>query len=132
MYRMTVQDRFSAAHALREYNGPCCQLHGHNYTVEVRLAGTELDALGMLVDYREVKEALAKALAPFDHGYLNDLTEFAEVNPTSENIARLLYTRVKEQFFTRDDLRRRVRLVEVVVYETERQGVGYGEDDAAL
>ena len=132
MYRMDVQDRFSAAHALREYRGPCCQLHGHNYTVEVRLAGTELDALGMLVDYHEVKEALAKALAPFDHGYLNDLPEFAEINPTSENIARLLYTRMKEQLFTRDDLRRRIRLVEVVVYETERQGVGYGEDDATL
>ena len=132
MYRMCVQDRFSAAHALREYAGPCCQLHGHNYTVEVRLAGTELDALGMLVDYREVKEALARAIAPFDHGYLNDLAEFTEVNPTSENIARVLYTRMHEHFFTRDDLRRRVRLVEVVVYETERQGVGYGENDADL
>ncbi len=132
MFRMVVQDRFSAAHALREYNGPCCQLHGHNYTVEVRLAGTELDALGMLVDYREVKAALAQVLAPYDHGYLNDLPEFAEVNPTSENIARVLYTRMKALFFTCDDLRRRVRLVAVVVYETERQGVGYGEDDADL
>ncbi len=132
MYRMSVQDRFSAAHALREYEGPCCQLHGHNYTVEVRLAGTELDALGMLVDYREVKEALATVLAPYDHAYLNDMPEFTEVNPTSENIAHLLYLRMKEIFFTRDDLRRRVRLAAVIVYETERQGVGYGEDDADL
>ena len=129
MYRLSAQHRFSAAHALREYQGPCCQLHGHNYTVEVRLAGTELDALGMLVDYHEVKEALTKAIEPFDHAYLNDLPEFADTNPTSENIARVLYSRVKEYLFTRDDLRRRIHLVEVVVFETDRQGVGYGEDD---
>ncbi len=94
----------------------------------MRLAGTELDALGMLIDYREVKLALAEAIAPFDHAYLNDLPEFTTVNPTSENIARLLYSRVKDHLFTTDDLRRRVRLVEVAVYETERQGVGYGEE----
>lgn len=128
MYRMTVEGRFSAAHSLRDYPGPCCQLHGHNYCVEVRLAGAELDALGMLIDYTEVKRALTDALEPFDHAYLNDLPEFAEVNPTSENIARLLYARIKERLFTTDDTRRRVRLVEVIVYETERQGVGYGEE----
>jgi len=132
MFRMSVEGQFSAAHSLREYPGPCCQLHGHNYIVQVRLTGTELDALGMLVDYTDVKRALAEALAPLDHAYLNDLPEFATVNPTSENIARLLYARIKANLLTTDDLRRRVRLAEVVVYETERQGVGYGEDDADL
>ena len=131
MYRMTVEARFSAAHFLRNYPGPCCQLHGHNYCVEARLAGTELDALGMLVDYTIVKRALTEAVEPFDHAYLNELPEFTEVNPTSENIARLLYTRVKERLLTTQDLRRRVRLVEVIVYETEKQGVGYGEESDA-
>ncbi|HOF89371.1 MAG TPA: 6-carboxytetrahydropterin synthase QueD [Armatimonadota bacterium] len=127
MFRMTVEGRFSAAHSLRGYPGPCCRLHGHNYLVQVRLEGEELDALGMLVDYTEVKAALTDALAPFDHQYLNDLPDFAAVNPTSEALARLLYARVCERLFTRDDLRRRVRVTEVIICENERQGVGYGE-----
>ncbi|OPZ85687.1 MAG: 6-carboxy-5,6,7,8-tetrahydropterin synthase [bacterium ADurb.Bin429] len=127
MFRMTVEGRFSAAHSLRGYPGPCCQLHGHNYLVQVRLEGEELDELGMLVDYTDVKAALIDALAPFDHQYLNDLPDFVAVNPTSEALARLLYSRVSERLFTREELRRRVRLTEVIVFENERQGVGYGE-----
>jgi 6-pyruvoyltetrahydropterin/6-carboxytetrahydropterin synthase len=127
MFRMIVEGHFSAAHALRGYPGPCCQLHGHNYLVQVRLEGSELDELGMLIDYTEVKGALTDILAPFDHGYLNDLPEFTELNPTSEALARLLFTRLRERLFSREELRRRVRLAEVIVYENERQGVGYGE-----
>ncbi len=128
MFRMTVESQFSAAHAIREYLGPCCQLHGHNYRVVAHLLGTELDALGMLIDYAEVKRALANMLAPLDHAYLNELAEFATINPTSEEIARLLYYRLKNTLLTTDDLRRRVRISEVIVYESDRQGVGYGEE----
>lgn len=127
MFRMIVEGRFSAAHALRGYPGPCCQLHGHNYQVQVRLEGCELNELGMLIDYADVKTALNDILARFDHVFLNDLPEFADINPTSEELARLLYLRLRERLFTTDELRARVRLTEVVVYETERQGVGYGE-----
>lgn len=127
MFRMTVESSFSAAHAIREYPGPCCQLHGHNYRIEAHLEGEEVDALGMLIDYTDVKRALAQVLAPFDHAYLNDLPEFAITNPTSEEIARLLYHRLRDALLTTDDLRRRVRVSEVVVYESERQGVGYGK-----
>jgi 6-pyruvoyltetrahydropterin/6-carboxytetrahydropterin synthase len=127
MFRMTVEGHFSAAHSLRDYPGPCCQLHGHNYLVQVRLEGEELDAMGMLIDYTEVKAALGDVLAPLDHAFLNDLPDFTAVNPTSEALARLLYTNLKARLFTREDLRQRVRLAEVIVFETERQGVGYGE-----
>jgi 6-pyruvoyltetrahydropterin/6-carboxytetrahydropterin synthase len=132
MFRMTVEAQFSAAHLIRDYPGPCCRLHGHNYRVEVRLAGRELDALGMLIDYTEVKRALQTALAPFDHAYLNELPEFGQVNPTSEEIARVLYRHIGKALFTTEELRRRVRLVEVIVYENDRQGVGYGEETDAV
>ena len=128
MYRMTVESQFSAAHQIRGHAGPCCRLHGHNYRVAVTLSGEELDALGMLVDYAEVKRALAQALAPFDHAYLNEIAPFTTVNPTSEEIARLIFQRLRDALFTTDDLRRRVRLREVIVYENDKQGVGYGED----
>ena len=127
MFRMVVESQFSAAHQIRGHAGPCCRLHGHSYRVVVRLGGEELDALGMLIDYADVKRALAQALDPFDHAFLNELDVFAEINPTSEAIARLLYQRLQETLFTDADVRRRVRLLEVVVYENERQGVGYGE-----
>lgn len=127
MFRMSVEGRFSAAHQIRGHTGPCCRLHGHNYGVEVHLAGDELDGLGMLIDYGDIKRALAEVLAPLDHAYLNDIAPFTTVNPTSEEIARYLYHRLREALLSTDDLRRRVRLQEVVVYETEKQGVGYGE-----
>lgn len=128
MFHMTVESQFSAAHAIREYPGPCCRVHGHNYRIAVHLAGEELDALGMLIDYADVKRALADVLAPFDHAYLNELPEFTTTNPTSEELARLLYTRLQEILLSTDDLRRRICLQQVVVFESDRQGVGYGEN----
>lgn len=128
MFRMTVEGQFSAAHAIRNYPGPCCQLHGHNYRVVVSLDGEVLDQLGLLIDYTDVKRALSEVLAPFDHVNLNELAEFSVINPSSEELARLLYYRLKEALLTTDDLRARIHLTEVAVFESERQGVGYGEE----
>jgi len=124
---MEVEGQFSAAHVIHGYQGACNRLHGHNYRILVRLAGEELDKLGMLIDYAAVKRALTEVIAPLDHAYLNDLESFAAANTTSEEIARYLYHRLQETLLNTDDLRRRVRLTEVMVYETGRQGVGYGE-----
>ena len=127
MFRMTVKTQFSAAHQIRGYPGPCCQLHGHNYEVVVELSGDELDDLGMLIDYSDVKRALAEVLQPLDHAYLNDVEPFTTVNPTSEELARLIFHRLRDALLATDDLRRRIHLREVVIFESNRQGVGYGE-----
>jgi 6-pyruvoyltetrahydropterin/6-carboxytetrahydropterin synthase len=126
-YRMTVETSFSAAHRIRGHAGLCQQLHGHSYRVVAQLVGDELDALGMLVDYADVKRALAEAVGAFDHGYLNDLPEFAVLNPTSEVLAQVLYQRLGAALLATDDLRRRVRIAEVMVFESDRQGVAYTE-----
>lgn len=131
MFRMTVESQFSAAHAIRNYPGPCCRMHGHNYRVVVRLAGEELNALGMLIDYTDVKKALAMVLDPLDHTTLNERPEFSHVNTTSEELARLIYRRLRDILFADADVRRRVWLREVIVYESDRQGVGYGEEQHA-
>ena len=128
MFRMTVESQFSAAHAIREYPGPCCRLHGHNYRVVVHLSGSELDRLGLLIDYTEVKRALGAVLDPLDHVNLNELPAFATVNPTSEELARHIYRYLRDALLNTEDLQRRVRLVQVEVYESERQGVGYGDE----
>ena len=53
MFQITVEDSFAAAHRLREYEGKCRQVHGHNYRVRVSLEGEQLDETGLLVDFGE-------------------------------------------------------------------------------
>ena len=125
MYELLVESEFAAAHRLRGYQGACENLHGHNWRVEVVLAGEQLDALGMLVDFRDVKKIVNATLDEFDHRYLNDLPAFQEMNPTTENLARLVY----------HDCGRRlpagVRVRSVTVWESPRCGARYSEDSPA-
>ncbi len=55
MFKVGVKRKFSAAHSLREYDGNCERLHGHNWVVEAIIKGDDTDHLGMLVDFRVVK-----------------------------------------------------------------------------
>jgi len=91
MFEISVRSHFSAAHRLIGHEGACAHLHGHNWEVEVFVAGGELDGIGVLVDFRNVKTALQEALAALDHRDLNALPELGAGNPTSENLARHLY-----------------------------------------
>ncbi|MDY6821567.1 MAG: 6-carboxytetrahydropterin synthase QueD [Deferribacterota bacterium] len=103
MYELKVIDTFSAAHALRGYKGECERIHGHNYKVEVILKGDTLDDVGMLVDFKEVKKYLKKTIEPLDHNFLNELSPFVELNPTSENIAKYIYSELKNIFKNKID-----------------------------
>jgi len=91
IYELTVQRRFSAAHALREYQGACSRLHGHNYEVEVVVARETLDELGMVVDFTELKRVCDEVIDGLDHRMLNDLPPFSQRNATSEHVAEYLY-----------------------------------------
>jgi 6-pyruvoyltetrahydropterin/6-carboxytetrahydropterin synthase len=128
MYRMSVEGDFCAAHSIRGYNGPCCRLHGHNYKVYLRLEGSELDDLGMLIDFRRVKTVLKSVLDPLDHQYIDELPAFKDIIPTSENIARYIYTCITEALYADSDIKRRVKVSLLEIYEGDKQGVGYCED----
>jgi 6-pyruvoyltetrahydropterin/6-carboxytetrahydropterin synthase len=91
IYEVKIITDFSAAHNLRNFRGKCENLHGHNWKVEVVLRGRELDESGVLIDFKEVKDATREVLKEIDHHYLNDLPFFREHNPSSENIARYLF-----------------------------------------
>ena len=91
MFEVSVRSHFSAAHHLEGYRGGCEAQHGHNWEVEVFIRGEALDEIGMLVDFRDVKEALACELEKLDHRDLNTLEVFGTDNPTSERIAEFLF-----------------------------------------
>ena len=94
MYEISVKTRFSAAHRLRDYAGDCANVHGHNWEVVVRLEASDLDGLGIAMDFREVKKYLADVVAELDHTDLNTHPAFVSVNPTSERLARFIFDKM--------------------------------------
>lgn len=90
-FELCIETHFAAAHSLRGYPGDCARLHGHNWRVELCVTCNELDELGLAVDYQVLKRALKSVLAGWDHYNLNDIAPFDAINPSSENIARILY-----------------------------------------
>ncbi|MFL6214772.1 MAG: 6-carboxytetrahydropterin synthase QueD [Blastocatellia bacterium] len=98
MYEVMIEEEFSAAHALRGYRGKCENLHGHNWKVEVYVRGERLDAVGMLVDFKELKTATRRVMQYLDHQNLNELKPFdVEMNPSSEHLAGFILHKVGEQ-----------------------------------
>jgi len=119
MFELTVKTDFSAAHSLRGYEGACERLHGHNYKVDAVLCGERLGELGMLVDFKAVKAALAEVVGAFDHQFLNDVEPFDAVNPSAENIAKVVCERLVEK------VPEGVAVKSVTVWESDRCGATY-------
>lgn len=122
MFRVGVKRKFSAAHSLREYDGNCERLHGHNWVVEAIIKGDDIDHLGMLVDFRVVKKGLDEILDSLDHRYLNELPIFKNGNPSSENIAKYIYHKLS------GIMGKGVQLVEVKVWESDDSWASYSEE----
>ena len=82
MYYVTKQMEIAGCHRLElSYESKCSQLHGHNWIVTVHCKARELNADGMVVDFKHIKDRIHSYL---DHGNFNELLPF---NPTAENIA---------------------------------------------
>ena len=92
-----VEEAFDSAHALRGYQGSCENLHGHTWRVQAFLSYDKLNNIGIMLDFREIKSQLKSILDKFDHKNLNDLPEFQKINPSSENIAKLVYEILKKK-----------------------------------
>ena len=121
MYKLNVTSSFASAHKLNGYDGLCKNLHGHNWKVRLCVLCDKLDDIGMAMDFGILKQKLNDFLTEFDHQYLNDLPAFKEMNPTSENIARIIFegigSKLSESF---------CEVVEVEVWESEKSSVVYG------
>ena len=97
MYEIKVKANFSSAHNLRNYRGKCERLHGHNWAIEAVFAYKKLDKDGMAIDFKDAKALVRSAIEEMDHSYLNELKDFKATNPTSENIAKSIYDKIRKR-----------------------------------
>ena len=124
--------RFNAAHRLnnpawdaeknKEVFGLCNNpnYHGHNYTLEVKVIGEVDPESGYVMDIKVLKDMIAEEVEqPFDHRNLNlDTIEFRSLNPTAENIARVIYEKLRKRIDAKYDLH-------IKLFETDRNWVEY-------
>ncbi len=122
MYKLNVISEFSSAHRLEGYQGACHNLHGHNWKVRVGILASKTDKIGMTLDFGIVKQNLNKITESLDHQYLNELECFKEINPTSENIAKLIFDSLSLMLNAEF-----IRVAEVEVWESDRSSMVYFE-----
>jgi 6-pyruvoyltetrahydropterin/6-carboxytetrahydropterin synthase len=122
MIELCVRSHFSGAHHLEGYNGSCSDHHGHNWGVEVCVQGDRLNDMGIVIDYRILKQMLKDVLNVLDHKDLNVSPVFSGINPSSENIARYIYEQMKKQLAGQP-----CEIVRVTVNETPETSATYRE-----
>ena len=131
MFQVTKEIRFCYGHRLLNYDGKCRYLHGHNGRAVITLAAPALDQLGMVVDFTRLKGVVGtwidenldhKMLLHKDDPMLPFLRQHGEpvfvldVNPTAENIARLIFDYTASRGFP---------VVEVCLWETDECFASY-------
>ncbi len=117
MYILTVEDSFAAAHQLNGYMGKCENLHGHNWKIELEVAGHVLNDIGLLIDFHDLKDILKSVLADLDHVNLNETELFSTINPSSENIAQHIATDVQKKI-SEGDFGKDIHVRAVTVWES--------------
>jgi 6-pyruvoyltetrahydropterin/6-carboxytetrahydropterin synthase len=122
MFQVSVEESFSAGHALRGYKGKCENVHGHNYRVRVTLEGPQLDAIGLLVDFTHLKQVIRGVMGRLDHQFMNDLEPFKTVNPSAENVAKYFYDEVSKEL---KNLPAGARITDVILWETDTSRAQY-------
>lgn len=120
MYELTVVTQFAAAHQLRKFRGKCEKLHGHNWRIEVSLTGEKLNDAGLLIDFKEIKEATDRILEELDHSFLNELPQFKDQNPSSENIAAYIFEKLGSTLNNNQ-----IKVTRVTAWESDSAGASY-------
>jgi len=132
---------FDAAHRLSFYDGPCSNLHGHTYKLEIYLSG-QLDSQGMILDFNKLKDIYQKTIKPFfDHKSIlfvkdsinlkifkdspeeKDWISWVNYNPTVENMASDILVRLSKKM-----RKLSIRIIKVRLWETPTSSAElYGE-----
>lgn len=127
MFEVRVETEFAAAHFLKDYNGKCENLHGHNYKVFAHVRGDTLDEGGMLLDFAELKKALRDVCNKLDHTNLNGLDVFKQ-NPSAERIAKYIYDEVFNILQERKGTSMAKKIFAIDVFETSTSRARYTVD----
>ena len=122
MYELTVSTHFDAAHSLTDYPGECARLHGHTFRVDIVVAGEALNKIGLVYDFKDLKDKINNILGRFDHRHLNEIPPFDRTTPTAENIANFLYHEIKS-----GGLPANVSVKRVDVWESASARLSYSE-----
>ena len=125
------RESFNAAHQLRDPSltdaenrrlfGKCADLHGHNYTLEVVVAGEIDQTTGYVMDLKALSDVIqSRILEDVDHRNLNDVPWLEGLVPTAENLAAAFWERIRSEL--PDGMLRAVR-----VWETDKNWAEVGE-----
>lgn len=122
-YTLKIVTDFAAAHTLRDYPGDCSRMHGHNWKVEAEVVASQLNEVGIGMDFKQIRRTTKEICDALDHQYLNELEPFLTVNPTAENIAAYIFKALSQRLNGEH-----VSVSAVTIWETERACVTYTEN----
>ncbi|RLA07894.1 MAG: 6-carboxytetrahydropterin synthase QueD [Gammaproteobacteria bacterium] len=122
MYKLKTINEFSSAHFLKDYDGDCKNLHGHNWQVETIVEAKKLNQIGIAIDFKQIRNTTEQVINKLDHTNLNDLEVFKDMNPTAENIAKYIYRQIGELINSEN-----VKIKAITLWENNRCNVTYSE-----
>jgi len=122
MFEVSKEIMISATHRVREHQGGCENIHGHNWKIIVYVGAQELNNMGMVIDFKDLKHVMKKVIMPMDHNDINTYPPFDKLNPTSENMAKFIFDEISKEL---NDERKQVSKVEV--YETDSSKAVYSK-----
>ena len=122
MFRLIVKKEFSSAHILHGHPGNCKRMHGHNWLVEAEVQGDNTNEIGMVIDFKDIKNNLREIISNLDHQFLNDLEPFINENPTAENISKYIYKELSNNINTDT-----IKVSKIKLWETSNSAVTYTE-----
>ena len=125
MYELSVDSKFAAAHCLKGYQGKCARLHGHTWLVTAAIVASSVNEIGLCIDFSDISRNLDEVVEYFDHQTLNDLKEFGDINPSSENIGKLIFEMLSEKINNHQ-----IRVLSVTVAESDKYRVTYQRDES--
>ncbi|MEE4264604.1 MAG: 6-carboxytetrahydropterin synthase QueD [Desulfobacteraceae bacterium] len=114
MFELKVINHFAGAHQLKMVAKKCENLHGHNWKIEVRIAGKQLNDAGVVMDFGEIKQHVSAIMNTLDHKFLNELEWFQDGNPSSENIAKYIADALQDKIKAPD-----VSIASVTAWESD-------------
>ena len=98
MFSVTIRDHIMIAHSLRgEVFGPAQRLHGATYVIDATFRRAALDADGIVVDIGRAAEVLRAVLSELGYRNLDDEADFAGMNTTTEELARVIADRLADR-----------------------------------